>query len=314
MHKHPDADAFVLEHLRRPANATTRLAFADWLDETGTPSNAAWARYIRLRERGELTTSAGVRARLALAARVFARDPESVLQLIPAANVAVRLAGFDVPRAVLELVPESVARENLVLPLALDGRALYCAAADPVSYDTAEKLTFILNKDVVLVRAEIAEVQESIGRGYGESETESVTSVLIDYTYPPLLVSAAVPAAVDPVVRIVNTLLLDAVDRRVSGIRVEPDTDSMVVQYRVGDEPWPERDRAPLRLLRPLTARLALMADIPADLPFAPPLTAYPLTGTFDFSAPAARYHTSVVIHPSPDGPTTQIDLFEVPA
>src|SRR2546421_683735 len=40
-------------------------------------------------------------------------------------------ATLDPPRAVLELVPESVARENLVLPLALDGETLTVAAAHP---------------------------------------------------------------------------------------------------------------------------------------------------------------------------------------
>jgi hypothetical protein len=39
--------------------------------------------------------------------------------------------GLEPPRAVLELIPESVARENIVLPLALDGRTLVVATADP---------------------------------------------------------------------------------------------------------------------------------------------------------------------------------------
>jgi type IV pilus assembly protein PilB len=48
MSSHPDADAFVSAILRNPAEVTTRLVFADWLEETGDPSNVAWAQFIRL--------------------------------------------------------------------------------------------------------------------------------------------------------------------------------------------------------------------------------------------------------------------------
>src|SRR5262249_55781344 len=41
------------------------------------------------------------------------------------------LAGVTVPAAVLELVPESVARENFVLPVAVEGETLTVAVCDP---------------------------------------------------------------------------------------------------------------------------------------------------------------------------------------
>src|SRR5262245_64336616 len=48
MSSHPDADAFVRAILRDPPDVTTRLVFADWLEETGDPSNVAWAHFIRM--------------------------------------------------------------------------------------------------------------------------------------------------------------------------------------------------------------------------------------------------------------------------
>ena len=47
MTSHPDADAFMRGYLRTPTDVTTRLVFADWLEETGRPSNVAWAHFIR---------------------------------------------------------------------------------------------------------------------------------------------------------------------------------------------------------------------------------------------------------------------------
>jgi hypothetical protein len=86
------------------------------------------------------------------------------------------------PQAVLELVPESVARENLVLPVRLDGETLWVAAADPNDLMVADKLTFILNKKVRLVGYPRAALIKAINDHYGHSETQSVDSMLCEFT------------------------------------------------------------------------------------------------------------------------------------
>jgi len=53
--------------------------------------------------------------------------------------------------AVLELIPESVARENLVCPLRMKDGALLVAAANPDDLLLRDKLTFILNKPIRLI-------------------------------------------------------------------------------------------------------------------------------------------------------------------
>ena len=53
-----------------------------------------------------------------------------------------------IPPAVVELVPESVARENAVLPLAEDDGTLKVIMSDPLDFDTREKLRFILNRNI----------------------------------------------------------------------------------------------------------------------------------------------------------------------
>src|SRR5206468_3519817 len=87
-----------------------------------------------------------------------------------------------VPPAVCELVPESVARENIVLPLAQDGGVLKIIMADPSDFDTVQKLQFILNKDITPVIAAREQIIEAINRHYGQTETESVDSMLAEFT------------------------------------------------------------------------------------------------------------------------------------
>src|SRR5262245_37220579 len=85
-------------------------------------------------------------------------------------------------QSVLELVPESVARENLVLPLSLDGETLTCAAANPNDILLQDKLSFILTKKVRLISASPEAIRAAINRHYGQTETESMDSMLCEFT------------------------------------------------------------------------------------------------------------------------------------
>ena len=90
----------------------------------------------------------------------------------------VDLTDVTIPPAVIELVPESVARENVVLPLSQDNGALKIIMSDPTDFDTVQKLQFILNKDIQPVLAPREQIIEAINRHYGQTETESVDSML----------------------------------------------------------------------------------------------------------------------------------------
>ncbi len=86
------------------------------------------------------------------------------------------------PRALIELVPESVARENMVLPIALDGETLTCAAVNAHNIHLQDKLAFMLNKKVRLVPTDLATLRAAINRHYGKTETESIDSMLCEFT------------------------------------------------------------------------------------------------------------------------------------
>src|SRR5215471_5771895 len=92
------------------------------------------------------------------------------------------LTAVTIPAAIIELVPESVARENLVLPLGAGGRAIFIIISDPADTDTIQKLQFILNRVVHPVLALREQIVEAINRHYGQTETESVDSMLSEFT------------------------------------------------------------------------------------------------------------------------------------
>jgi hypothetical protein len=91
-----------------------------------------------------------------------------------------RLLAAPVPRAVVELVPAPVARDNLVMPLAFDGETVTFAAVNADDIGLADKLRFTLNKNVRLVAAPRAAVAALIKRYYGDAR--GVDSMLAEFT------------------------------------------------------------------------------------------------------------------------------------
>jgi hypothetical protein len=87
-----------------------------------------------------------------------------------------------IPPEVIELVPESVARENVVIPLSQENRVLRIVTSNPGDYETVQKLQFILNKDIQLAVSTREQIVEAIKRHYGQAETESVVSMLVEFT------------------------------------------------------------------------------------------------------------------------------------
>lgn len=215
-------------------------------------------------------TATGVKLQDALVKQNYATAVEVVAAVAEKHGMQfVDLTELEIPKSIIELVPESVARENVVLPLSLEGNTLKIITADPTNYDTLQKLQFILNKDIVPVLAILEQITEAINRNYGQSETESVDSMLVEFTdtaieFTQTESSANFAAADDsdaPVVRLCNLIIQEAINLRASDIHIEPFADRVRVRYRI-DGVLVERDAAPRRLLAPLLSRLKIMGSI----------------------------------------------------
>lgn len=181
----------------------------------------------------------------------------------------VDLTTIQIPSTVIQMVPESVARENLVIPLSLDdGGSLTVAMHDPTAFDVLDKLRFIINKDIKPVVAPKEVIQQAINRHYGQSETESVDSMIaeftetaIDFTETELTASGVVEDDNAPVVKLVNLMITEAVNMRASDIHVEPFEEKVRIRYRIDGE-LIERDSPPRRLHAAIISRIKVMANI----------------------------------------------------
>ena len=201
--------------------------------------------------------------------------PARVMKALAKANrmAFTDLEGMTVPDEVIDLVPESVARENTILPLREEGTMLQVATSDPTDIDTQEKLRFILNREVEMTLAMRDQIVESINRHYGSGDGESADSMLtqeftdteIDFTETTVEQEAALKQDEDessaPVVKLVNLIITEAVSLKASDIHIEPFEDEIRVRYRI-DGRLVVRDSAPRRLLGAILSRIKILARL----------------------------------------------------
>lgn len=224
----------------------------------------------------------------------------------------VDLSNVEIPKAVIELVPESVARENVVLPLSMEGNVLKLITSDPSNYDAIQKLTFILNKDVVPVLADHEQIREAINRHYGQTETESMDSMLVEFTDTAIdftqTESVAQMAAADdsdaPVVKLCNLIIQEAINHRASDIHIEPFLDRVRVRYRI-DGIMVERDSVPKRLQAAMTSRFKIMGSIDISE------KRRPQDGRIKMSVQGRHFDLRVSLLPSVHGQSTVMRILD---
>ena len=183
----------------------------------------------------------------------------------------VNLDEVTIPPGVVELVPESVARENVILPMSDEGDSLRVIVSNPLDLDTFDKLRFILNRKIDIAVVPRETILQSINQYYGALDGESSDSMLQDFTDTAIdfteteSMAAAAEEDVDessaPIVRLANLIINEAVQLRASDIHIEPFEHRIRIRYRI-DGVLIERDNPPRRLLSALLSRFKIMAKM----------------------------------------------------
>lgn len=183
----------------------------------------------------------------------------------------INLQDVPIPPSVVELVPESVARENAVIPIEENDDSLKVCVSDPDDFETIEKLQFILNRKIDIALATKEQILEAINRNYGQMGDESADSMLQEFTDTAIDFTetenddsdddAEVDETSAPVVKLVQLMIGEAVQLRASDIHVEPFEDRIRIRYRI-DGVLIERDSPPRRLLGALLSRIKILGKM----------------------------------------------------
>ena len=144
----------------------------------------------------------------------------------------VSLENFDIPPECVKLVPESLARRYLVVPLMLDGERLIVASPDPTHCELLHLLGFVTGKPVEAVLANANEVEQAISRLYASATAHELPEN--ETSEQSLSLHRIKQLAEDPpTVRFVDSLLEEAISRRASDIHLRPGEHDVVILLRI---------------------------------------------------------------------------------
>ena len=181
---------------------------------------------------------------------------------------AVDLSGVEVPKDIVSLVPAEVATKFQVIPIQRSGRTLMLAMANPSNIFAIDDIKFITGFEVRAVVASESAIKKAIDRHY--DSIDSLASVMKEMDSDVEVVedahdedAGALAAMSDdaPVVKLVNSILAEALHRGASDIHVEPFEARMRVRYRI-DGVLHEIMNPPFKMRAAITSRLKIMSEL----------------------------------------------------
>ena len=176
------------------------------------------------------------------------------------------LTDIEVPDEAIKLMTAGTARESNVVPISTDGLSVKLAVADPSDFGMIQKLSFIMNKEIVPVVASLEQIRELINKVYPQEDVDD-SAPLIDFSEIENEFSQADAGRAGDdggeggIIKLVNKILSEGVELRASDIHIEPFATRVRIRYRV-DGVLVEKENPPYRYLLPILSRLKIMAGI----------------------------------------------------
>jgi type IV pilus assembly protein PilB len=201
------------------------------------------------------------------------RDDLTLALASQAGMEVVELGDMEIPEEVLDMVSASVAQVYHVVPVRYRNGVLTVALADPSHLKTLDDLRFLLNVEVAGAVAPEDQVMEAVREYYSTEEnvadvikelsedTEELAEEIPDQSQSIDLESVQEMANIAPVRKLLNLILLQAIQDRASDIHFEPFEDEYKVRYRV-DGVLYEMVPPPKHLHLAISSRLKVLARL----------------------------------------------------
>jgi len=178
----------------------------------------------------------------------------------------VSLSMFRPMQEAIETIPESMARRLEVVPLSIDENAnkLTVAISDPFNILALDEIRMITGMDLDIMIATLSDIKRAIESFY--SVKSSIDRALIEVveeesTEFDLSREEAVSIDDAPVVKLVNTILGQAVESGASDVHVEPFESETRVRYRI-DGVLFDMLTFPKHLHPPVSSRIKIMSGM----------------------------------------------------
>lgn len=206
---------------------------------------------------------------------------ESQMAQSLAAQLGLRYAepsSTSIDPALLLLIPESLAKRHLAVPLDVQNKKLTVAMSDPLNYESINDLRFHSGMAITPVIATRRGILEAIEKNYRlDSSVEKIVEASAkEFNSPSIQIVPQLDEAtllqsetrsleeksrLAPVIQLANLILSKAIKLRASDIHIEPDQKEFRVRYRI-DGLLKEDMRLPKGFHMPLVSRIKILAKL----------------------------------------------------
>jgi general secretion pathway protein E len=152
-------------------------------------------------------------------------------------------------------------RQCRAFPLALNDSVLTIAMADPLDFETVAAVRAFSGLQIRTTLAAEQEILDAIEKHYGEIERQTIVGDGEDEQATADLEHLRDMASEAPVIRLVNAMIGEALDKRASDIHIEPFEKEFRVRFRV-DGVMFNQETPPRELKAAIISRLKLMAKL----------------------------------------------------
>lgn len=190
----------------------------------------------------------------------------------------VNLAEVKIPDDVIATVPRHIARKYRVVPVFKHDGSLTVALADPSDLDTIDSLNHLLRMDISLQVASEADIESALSKYYAErggggggsgvrvadpALADTIKELTEDHVEVQLggLEDGGTVDADAPLIKLVNSIIVDAFKLRASDIHLEPLAKVFRLRYRI-DGMLHEMKPPPKRLQPAIVSRLKIQSNM----------------------------------------------------
>jgi type IV pilus assembly protein PilB len=175
----------------------------------------------------------------------------------------VLLRGVSIDPRIKDTLPEAFVRRYKVFPIAIDDGTVTVAMSNPLDVNAIDRIQQQLNRYVKVVSSSEFDVLTTIDKYYGTGQAtiDDIVAEAIKQVDAKGSDGREELASVAPVVKLIDSIIIDGVRDRATDIHFEPEKNLLRVRFRI-DGVLHQGPYIPKKLEKAINSRLKIMSNI----------------------------------------------------
>jgi type IV pilus assembly protein PilB len=181
----------------------------------------------------------------------------------------VDLSEYKLSEPLINSLPADVMYRFNFVPLDTEGEALVIAISDPTDVMKLDELELLLDRPLILKLAQESTIKMILKRGEATSRvlkevSEDFMLQLVTETEKgeEVLSVEKISEDTSPIIKLVNSTLMDALGKRASDIHIETSQDGVHIKYRIDGVLYKATEPIDLHFQGPIISRLKVMSEL----------------------------------------------------